>query len=466
VLFDEQTVCAVDSSCASNQVCDVTHGVCVARGPSLDGGVVVDGGVAVDAGVSEDAGTVDAGVVDAGPVTVAKELWFIADTGTDIGLFRSADPGHDTPERVLAASVEAFGIARDTGLVVAAVDDVTHNDHSVDLWVVAGGASSEPTLLLDLPAGSGIGAVEVAPDGTRVAYAGTIGGPGNESFVIPTTVPAQGALVPVRVSTAATANSDVLSLVWSRDSRFIATLGQFGADSARELDVTDLDVNPPRFSRALARSDVNVSLTNAGVRGVPAWSQHHLVFVALANGDATPQLYEYDPFNSLHHVMQGTQRLTDGHAVSTCKGFAVSASGTVITASIDLEEPTHFSLFQFADGGGAPGRIYLPDAGRTPTFEAPWAAGQSVVVMPANFVDAGSVEPTSVQADGVVRSLVHVTNPEQLVLAPDDTVLAVTADGSGLNSGIALYLVDPLLADQTPTAFASDVVDVRWRVLP
>lgn len=430
---------------------------------------------------------VDAGMdatVDAGPTT---PLYFVGDFSTNntssLGLAH-VPMGAATPSTtVIAAKARTFATTPDGSKVVFAADITTTG--RFDLYV-ADADGSNATLRVAMPGNASVTDIEISPDGGRIAYIADAELEGQaDAFV----VELSGTTLPSRVSPARAVGNialDAQTISWSRNSAFVAIVGDFTVDKKNELWIADVTATPIVPVAALGESSIPAPVAatvgvSAGLH--PIWTSGNKVCVK-ADLSVTPPSFRLYCANS-----DASNFATPINFPATpiqLGSYGISPDGMTLAFSADsVAAPDAYEIFAMpANDSAAPTRLTsgtisaVAGASRGPNFSVPlkyspdgFKIGFIADILVDNRYELYVVPAAGAEVEKRLTVVGTVSDPEQDVTAfawsPDSHAIAFIADHRANNDFELFRVLDATTADQVPqlvrgVVSSGDIADLTW----
>lgn len=458
-----------------------------------DGSAESDGAApGKDDGGKNDGGKKDGGDGDSGDDAGATTSLFLrGDFGTDnvqaLGVAAVPEAGTGTPvvtTLAIGTQVQVFDVTPDGTKVVTAADPTTVGRY--DLVSANRDGSAVTTLVALTSATADVTDIVISPDGTKVAYlADDVLDGATDAYVV-----GIGGGTPVKVSPdRATASNTlkVLSISWSRDSKFLAIAGDLTTDKKNALYVTDTTVGTPAPVTILGAAtipDVGArSATGVSTNLRPIWTSGGKVCF---KGDLGAAVANYRLYCSSPSGADFAELTNQPAAPALLGTYGISPDGMTIAFSADsAAHPNAYEVFKMpADGSAAATRISSGNltaaaaTNRGPNFSAPlqFSPNGAMIAFYGDLLVDGRDELYVLPTAGGTEKRVTVIGTDgdverdvtALAWSPDSSSLAFIADHEANNDSELFRVPNVNTADQTPLLVqgvpsGGDIFDILWR---
>ncbi|MFZ5468305.1 MAG: TolB family protein [Myxococcota bacterium] len=468
---DQPTACGVLA--AACKVCEsgaCQEGVCLPSDGSNDGGNPNDGGER-DAGVRDGGGGVDAGF--------SGTVWYRGDFLT-VGVERLGRTG--LVALPLPGQVSAFAVSPDRSKIVVGTDAVEAGRFDL---MLANPDGSNPLRIVQVPSGSRVRSIRFSPSGAWLAFEADLDAAGvYDIWVVPFLGGTPARATPLR-PTGQQSNGELgpLAYCWSRDSRYLAVVGDYEVNAAVQLYIADLsNATAPSVVVAVSQAAVGTptGTANIGVEPMLEWTvAGKLLFKAKLTTDSGKfRLHQVDANGQNLRVLANSP---SGNA--QLGAFGLSPNGASLAFSADTLIANAYEVYRLpVDGALAPALLTSGTSSvGGPNVSAPllWSPDGTRIAFTADYVSPGMFDLYTVPiTGGSGASRVIATLPRDggqdfraLAWSPNSQQIAAIADWRVDQRFEVIRTENATSSAQTPVVVqgvpsGGNVLDLAWTQTP
>lgn len=440
---------------------------------------------------------VDGSMIDAptdGPGPMYSRVWAVGNYIDPTAATRKAGSWRDdmatfpygngtAPPTVVPAGTATLGSVVNgyTTFMFDATPDGTKTAFVADLTTagrfdlyIAGKDGSNPTMLVQGSTGLEIASVFLSPDGTKVAYTmdSLLVDGGYDVYWSPTAAAAPHLVSPARpvgALTPANLDASASQISWSRDSKYLAFVGDYTEDNFFQAYCADTSTTNPAAT-LLLRSDIPTSSLTQGVVGQLVFDNMDSVYFGgrLVGATTQVQLYRVKPDGTMRMDITSIIPARTDTSTPDIASLGVSNDGTKLMVVADSPRQGRYDLYAHAIGQTTSANISNFTTDWSPLTTAPiWFSpdGTRAAMLGRFAVASGraALGPFVIKLDGsgYVR-LIDVATVCAGCATPDAQWMQWTMDSQAIyvrgdittNNTSKLYRVNPTQPDQTPTIAA------------